>query len=309
MPQPSYIALAQSGELDERVTALRSFYTRCQICPRQCLVDRTAGERGICGCGTEVRIASYGPHHGEEDPIRGVRGSGTIFLSSCNLHCVFCQNSIISDGFSGREYSPHEAAAIMLSLQELGCHNINWVTPTHFVPALVHALKLAAAEGLRLPVVYNTSAYDSLEVIRLLDGIVDIYMPDFKYWAPDRSGRYLNAPDYPEVARAVLREMHRQVGVLDLDEQGIARRGLLVRHLVMPNAGEDTKAILNFIASELSPGTYVNIMAQYHPWGRARDFTEINRFITAGEYEAALSSARDCGLNNLDRRTTRLNVI
>ncbi len=301
MVYPSYIQLLESGELRRRVKELLALYERCAVCPRGCGARRNEGAAGgACHSTATLRISSYGPHHGEEAPISGRRGSGAIFLTSCNLRCVFCQNDEISRAEEGREATMEEAAEIMLALQRLGCHNINWVTPTHYAPTLAGALALAAGRGLRLPVVYNTSAYDSLEVLRLLDGIVDLYMPDFKFWDPGRCQRYFDAPDYPAVARAALLEMRRQVGDLAQDADGIARRGLLVRHLVMPGALEDTRQILEWIARELSPMTYVNLMAQYRPCGEALSFPEIARRPTAAEMAEAYAAAREAGLRRLD---------
>jgi putative pyruvate formate lyase activating enzyme len=263
-------------------------------------VNRHELERGVCRSGDKVRISSYGPHHGEESPIRGHFGSGTIFLTSCNLRCVFCQNFDISHEDRGRIHSNEECADIMIALQEMGCHNINWVTPTHYVPSLIDSLLIAARRGLRIPIVYNSSAFDSLEVIRMLDGIIDIYMPDFKFWDAERSRRYLAAPKYPEIAREVLSEMHRQVGELKFNESGVAVKGLLVRHLVMPGAIDDTRLIMKFIADEISPKTYVNIMNQYRPCGLAGDYPEIDRVTTIREYNNALAAALDAGLTRLD---------
>jgi len=304
MKYPSYLNLLESGELDARVAKLKAFFARCEVCPRGCHIDRTHGETGICRSTDSMRVSSYGPHHGEEDPIRGWNGSGTIFLSSCNLRCHFCQNFEISQIERGKECTPAVVSSIMLALQSAGCHNINWVTPTHFAPSLIEALGIAARDGLHIPIVYNSSAYDSIEVIRLLDGLIDIYMPDFKFWDPEKGKTYLSAPDYPEVARNVIREMHRQVGDLFLSADGIAERGLLVRHLVMPGALEDTRHIVEFIAHEISPQTYVNLMAQYYPQGQAAEYPEINRFVTVGEYKESVKTAQDAGLSRIDRRIT-----
>src|SRR3990170_4730453 len=248
--------------------------------------------------GDTARVSSYFPHLGEEDCLRGWKGSGTIFFSLCNLRCVFCQNYDISQFPQGGEVSPARLAEMMIELQQCGCHNINFVTPEHVVPEILEAMPLAAERGLRLPLVYNTSSYDSLDSLHLLDGIVDIYMPDFKFWDPQLSLRYLKAKDYPEAARQAIREMHRQVGELKMDENGIANRGVLVRHLVMPGGIAGTEAIMRFLAEEVSPNTYVNVMNQYYPAGRVgpHQFVEINRTITPKEYEIALESARRAGL-------------
>jgi putative pyruvate formate lyase activating enzyme len=247
-------------------------------------------------------VSSYFPHRGEEDCLRGWNGSGTIFFSWCNLRCVFCQNFDISQEGLGQETRPEELAAMMLRLQAEGCHNINLVTAEHVVPQILEALPLAVEGGLRLPIVYNTSAYDGMESLRLLDGIVDIYMPDFKFWDPALALTYVRARDYPEVARTTIREMHRQVGDLVIGPEGLARRGLLVRHLVMPGGIAGTREIMRFLAS-LSRDTYVNVMDQYYPAGRvsADRFSEINRCITTREHDDALAAARDAGLRRLDR--------
>ncbi len=302
--EPAYLALYRSGELARRVEEARQLLASCEVCPRNCRINRLANETKICRIGRYARVASAFPHFGEEDPLRGWRGSGTIFFSGCNLRCVFCQNWDISQQPAGPELRPEELAGVMLRLQEVGCHNINWVTPEHVVPQILEALLLAVEEGLRLPIVYNTSAYDSMHTLRLLDGVVDIYMPDFKFWSRERARRYLKAPDYPEVARQVIKEMHRQVGVLKMNEQGLARRGVLLRHLVMPGMLEETRAILTWVARELSPDTYVNVMAQYRPEYQVSDnkYPEINRPLTLDEYREALRIAEEVGLWRLDER-------
>ncbi|BAM01424.1 radical SAM protein [Caldilinea aerophila] len=276
----------------------------CRVCPRDCEVDRLADKTGVCRTGRYARVSSYFPHFGEEDCLRGWRGSGTIFFTWCNLRCVFCQNFDISQEGMGVETPPEQLAAMMLDLQAQGVHNINLVTPEHVVPQVLEALVIAVEEGLRLPIVYNTSAYDSMESLRLLDGIVDIYMPDFKFWSPHLAQRYVKAKDYPEVARRVILEMHRQVGDLVIDEDGLARRGLLLRHLVMPGFLEETKAILRFVAEEISRNTYVNLMDQYYPAGRvdAQHYPELNRRLTRSEYAEAVAYAQELGLTRLDRR-------
>ncbi len=302
--EPAYLALYRSGELARRVEEARQLLASCEVCPRNCHINRLANETKICRIGRYARVASAFPHFGEEDPLRGWRGSGTIFFSGCNLRCVFCQNWDISQQPAGPELRPEELAGVMLRLQEMGCHNINWVTPEHVVPQILEALLIAVEEGLRLPIVYNTSAYDSMHSLRLLDGVVDIYMPDFKFWSRERARRYLKAPDYPEVARQVIKEMHRQVGVLKMNEQGLARRGVLLRHLVMPGMLEETRAILTWVARELSPDTYVNVMAQYRPEYQVSDskYPEINRPLTLDEYREALRIAEEVGLWRLDER-------
>jgi len=294
---PLYISLYEEGKLEERIKNLKEILKNCHLCPRKCGINRLKGERGYCRAGAELMVSSAFAHFGEEPPLVGYYGSGTIFLTHCNLRCVFCQNYDISHLGNGEVISVEQLAAIMLSLQRRGCHNINFVTPTHYVPQIVEALPLAIERGLRLPLVYNCGGYESLEVIKLLDGIFDIYMPDIKFLRPEHSERYCSAPDYPEVVKEVLKEMHRQVGDLLLDERGIAYRGLLIRHLVMPNGVADTEEVMAFIARELSPHSYVNVMAQYRPLYKAYQFPEISRRITADEYRAAVRAAQREGLH------------
>ena len=283
--------------------ALELLQDRCRVCPRRCKVDRLADRPGLCRVGRHAVVASHFPHFGEEDCLRGRRGSGTIFFSGCNLRCVFCQNHDISWQLRGERAGPERLASMMLELQALGCHNVNWVTPEHVVPQILEALPLAVDGGLRLPIVYNTSAYDSADSLAAMDGVVDVYMPDFKLWSSDLARRYLAKRDYPAVARESVREMHRQVGDLVLDGHGMARRGILVRHLVMPGLLAETEAILGFIASELGPGTYVNVMAQYYPAGRTDEFPEIDRHLYRSEFERALEFADALGLRRLDDRS------
>ncbi len=305
--EPAYLALHRTGELRERAKAAVEGLAHCLVCPRNCGVNRLEDETAVCKTGRYARVSSYFPHFGEEDCLRGWRGSGTIFFSWCNLRCVFCQNFDISQVGLGQETPPERLAEMMLELQARGCHNINFVTPEHVVPQVLEALVIAVEGGLRLPLVYNTSAYDSLDSLHLLDGVVDIYMPDFKFWDPKLSLRYLKAKDYPEAARRAIKEMHRQVGVLKFDEHGLAKRGVLVRHLVMPGFLEETRAIMRFLAEELSPDTYVNVMAQYYPAGKvnAEKYSEINRRLTADEYLEALKIAQEVGLWRLDERRPR----
>jgi putative pyruvate formate lyase activating enzyme len=302
--EPAYLSLYRSGELARRAEAALERLRHCLVCPRNCGVDRMADKTAACHTGRHAMVGSYFPHRGEEDCLRGWRGSGTIFFSLCNLRCVFCQNWEISQAGEGQQVPPGRLAEMMLELQARGCHNINFVTPEHVVPQILEALPLAVEGGLRLPIVYNTSAYDSLDSLSLMDGVVDIYMPDFKFWDPVLSLRYLKARDYPEAARRVIREMHRQVGDLRFSEDGLAKRGLLVRHLVMPGRIAGTAAILGFLAGEVSPDTYVNVMAQYYPAGRVEresQFAEIDRRITSEEYREAVETA--CGLGlRLDQR-------
>ncbi len=274
----------------------------CQLCPRRCGINRLAGEKGKCRTAGQAMVSSYGPHFGEEAPLVGRHGSGTIFFAFCNLRCVFCQNYTISQLGEGSPVSPKELARMMLSLQAKGCHNINLVSPTHVVPFILEALELAAGEGLNLPLVYNTGGYDSLETLKLLDGVVDIYMPDMKYADARIGERFSGIRDYPEVNRAAVKEMHRQVGDLELDRDGVARRGLLVRHLVLPNRLAGTEAVVRFLAREVSANTYLNIMAQYHPCYQAFDLPELARPITHREFAEAIEMAHRYGLHRLDER-------
>ena len=298
------MGLYQSGELARRVEQALAELENCRICPWDCEINRRKDEKKVCRTGRYARVSSYFPHFGEEDCLRGWGGSGTIFFAWCNLRCVFCQNFDISQQEAGMEVTPQRLAEMMMELQKRGCHNINWVTPEHVVPQILEALPIAIENGLRLPIVYNTSAFDSLESLRLMEGIVDIYMPDFKYWSAEKSKRYLKTPKYPEAARAAIREMHRQVGDLTFDHYGLAQRGLLVRHLVMPGELDETREIMRFLATEISPHTYVNIMGQYHPAGKvdARHYSEINRRITRRELTEAYNLARKAGLHRFDER-------
>ncbi len=305
--QPAYLGLGPAV-IAERAAEAVAALASCQVCPRNCRVDRLHDRTAVCRSGRLARVASYFPHFGEEDCLRGWNGSGTIFFAWCNLRCVFCQNFEVSQEGEGQPVTPERLAAMMLELQARGCHNINFVTPEHVVPQILEALPLAIRGGLRLPLVYNTSAYDSLDSLRWLDGVVDIYMPDFKLWDRATAKRYLKAPDYPDAARAAIAEMHRQVGPLVLDEHGLAKRGLLVRHLVMPGLLEETRAILNWLARELSTDTYVNVMAQYYPAGvvSAEKYPEINRRLSPDEFGEAVRLAREAGLWRLDERRPRL---
>lgn len=302
--EPAYLALHRSGELARRVEQGVQSLADCRSCPRDCGVNRLEDECGVCKVGRLASVASYFPHPGEENCLRGSRGSGTIFFSHCNLHCVFCQNASISSAGEGVPTASEGLAAMMLELQALGCHNINFVTPEHVVPQMLEGVLIAVEAGLRLPIVYNTSAYDSLETLQLLDGIVDIYMPDFKIWDDRLALKYLKAKDYPAVARQALKEMHRQVGDLSFDERGLAKRGVLVRHLIMPDDIAGTADVMRFLAGEVSPDTFVNIMAQYHPAGKVNreKYVEINRRITSAEYRAALRAAREAGIWRFDER-------
>jgi putative pyruvate formate lyase activating enzyme len=295
---PSYTHLYRTGELQRRLAALERLMSPCTLCPRDCRVHRRSGELGLCNAGDQLRVAAAFPHFGEEPPLSGQGGSGAIFISWCNLLCQFCQSWEINHRGEGVPVSARELAEIMLDLQGQGCHNINFVTPTHYAPQLIAALPLAIEQGFRLPLVYNCGGYESLEVVQLLDGIVDIYLPDIKFLDSSASDRYLDgAVDYPEVVRTILKEMHRQVGDLMLDEHGIAQRGLIVRHLVMPGLTQDSQAILRFIADELSPQTYVNIMDQYRPCFQAGRSPEIARRTTPAEHRAVVEMARERGLH------------
>ncbi len=302
--EPAYLALYRSGELEARVQQAIASLEDCHVCPRDCGVDRLADKTAVCKSGRYARVSSHFPHFGEEDCLRGWNGSGTIFFSWCNLRCVFCQNFDVSQEGQGVVTPPERLAQMMLNLQANGCHNINFVTPEHVVPQVLEALLIAIERGLALPLVYNTSAYDSLDSLHFLDGVVDIYMPDFKFWNARLSLKYLKAKDYPEKARQALTEMQRQVGPLRLDKKGLAKRGVLVRHLVMPGHQAETKAIMNFLANDLSPDTYVNIMAQYYPAGKVSDqkYSEINRHLTHEEQRQAYAAAREAGLWRFDER-------
>ena len=301
MEYPAYLHAASAGALAAKAEAAREVLRACRLCPRACRADRFAGpRRGYCQIGRLAHVASWGPHHGEEACLSGRRGSGTIFFSRCNLGCVFCQNSDISQASPGNEVEAEALAAIMLDLQDRGCHNINLVTPSHVVPQIIEAVGIAAAKGLRLPLVYNTGGYDSLASLALLDGLVDIYMPDFKAWNPNLANRLLSARNYPGAARRAIREMHRQVGPLEVDRDGIARRGVLVRHLVMPGLIEDSRAIFEFLARDVSPDTYVNILAQYHPAHRSSLYPAVDRPVLMGEVQAARDAAAAAGLHRFD---------
>jgi putative pyruvate formate lyase activating enzyme len=299
----AYVHLLQSGVLARRVESAWGHLENCDLCAWYCHVNRRAGIEGaVCRTGERAIIASWGPHHGEEDVLRGGRGSGTIFFGWCNLRCVYCQNWDLSQKGQGREVEPSAIADIMLTLQEEGCHNINFVSPSHAVAQIIAAVEIAARKGLRLPLVYNTGGYDSIEALRLLDGIVDIYMPDMKYGESSHAHKYSKVRDYVTANRRAVQEMHRQVGDLVIDQHGIAQRGLLVRHLVLPDDIAGTEAVLEFLAKEVSPNTYVNLMDQYRPCYRADEYPELDRPVTHSEYEAALAAARRHGITRLDHR-------
>jgi len=293
--------LHRSGELERRVEAAYEQLHACNFCGRECGVDRYE-QPGDCRTGTRAVVASYGPHHGEERPLRGYRGSGTIFFAWCNLNCQFCQNYEISQLGHGDEVEPEDIAAMLLTLQNRGCHTINPVSPTHIVAPILAALLIAAEAGLRLPLVWNTGGYDSLAALALLDGVVDIYMPDIKYAAEETARRYSKVRDYPAINQAGVKEMHRQVGDLTLDRDGIALRGLLVRHLVLPGGLAGTDEIARFLAEEVSRDTYINVMDQYRPCYKASGLPPLDRRLTDAEYERALRQARDAGLHRFDER-------
>jgi putative pyruvate formate lyase activating enzyme len=300
----AYVELKERGELKSRVELARKRLASCEVCPHRCHVNRLGGELGNCGTGSRAVVSSCGPHFGEESPLVGSHGSGTIFFTNCNLKCVFCQNYSISQLGEGRQVSGQELSEMMLALQRRGCHNINFVSPTHVVPQILEALALAVDRGLSVPLVYNSGGYDSLEMLRLLDGVVDIYMPDMKYSDGEVGRKYSGASDYPEVNRRAVKEMHRQVGDLQVDAQGIASRGLLVRHLVLPNELAGTEEITRFLAAEISVNTYLNVMEQYHPCHKASSFPELSRRIDGEEFSEAVGCARKAGLQRLDRVST-----
>jgi len=297
----AYQQAFHSGVLADRKNIAYEHLRTCTLCPRQCKVDRLAGETGFCKTGEMARIASFCPHFGEEAPLVGANGSGTIFFTHCNLRCIFCQNFDISHEGAGQSVTPAQLAATMLHLQQTGCHNINLVTPSHVVPQILAALEIAAADGLHVPLVYNSSGYDFVTTLKLLDGIVDIYMPDFKFWDSEVARKACEAPDYPEIARLALLEMHRQVGNLECDADGIATRGLLIRHLVMPQGLAGTERIMKFIADQISVDSYVNIMSQYRPCGRAEEYAELAEYPDRADFNEAHKAARKAGLHRLDR--------
>ena len=301
---PAYLSLLSSGELQRRVRIAYSLLRECRLCGHRCSVDRFE-KHGVCRTGVRALVTSFGPHYGEEDPLRGYRGSGTVFFAWCNLECQFCQNHDISQRGEGQETEPEQLAEMMLSLQVRGCHNVNLVSPTHVVPQILAALLIAAEAGLRLPLVYNTGGFDSPEALNLLENVVDIYMPDMKYAATEPARQYSRAPRYPHVNQAAVTEMHRQVGDLTLDQNGIARRGLLVRHLVLPGGLAGSDEIARFLATEISRDTYINMMDQYRPCYRAGEFPPLDRPLTRLEYAQALKDARAAGLHRFDRRERR----
>ncbi len=294
---PVYLETYESGVLDERIDKLEAILNECKLCPRECGVNRNKGEKGYCKSDKHLMVSSVQPHFGEEDVLVGSNGSGTIFLTNCNLRCIYCQNYDISHLGYGQRMTEEELALSMLGLQKRGCHNINFVTPTHFTPQIVKAVKIAIEKGLRIPIVYNCGGYEAKSTIELLEGIVDIYMPDIKYSDAENAKRYSNAPDYFDRCKEAVKEMHRQVGDLKVDESGIAYRGLLIRHLVLPNGIAGSAEVLKFVATEISKEAYVNIMMQYRPMYKAYEYKELNRGIKMSEYREAIDIAREWGLH------------
>jgi putative pyruvate formate lyase activating enzyme len=297
----AYLELYHNGKLAERVEAARTLLKNCQVCPRHCGINRLAEETGECNTGKLAAVSSYGPHFGEEAPLVGKYGSGTIFFTNCNLKCLFCQNYNISQLGDGTEVTDEELARMMLALQARGCHNINFVSPTHVVPQILKGLEIAINLGLRLPLVYNSGGYDSAETLEILDGIIDIYMPDMKYSDEKIAEELSGIQRYPSINRAALKEMHRQVGDLKVDEDGIATRGLLIRHMVLPHGLAGTKEIMEFIAEDISLSSYVNVMAQYHPCYKAFQIPQLARPLPKQEFIEAIELAKRAGLNRLDR--------
>jgi putative pyruvate formate lyase activating enzyme len=308
--EPAYMELHRDGELWRRSFEATRALESCVVCPRDCEVDRMRDETAVCKSGRFATVSSYFPHFGEEDCLRGWKGSGTIFFSMCNLRCVFCQNHDISHVPNGTETRPMILAKIMLDLQTRGCHNINFVTPEHVVPQIIEALPHAVEMGLKVPLVYNTGAYDSLESLKSMEGVVDIYMPDLKFLDSELSKKYLKAEDYPQAAKEGIKEMFSQVGDLRFDEDGLAKRGVLVRHLVMPGLLNETQKAMQFLVNEVSSHTYVNIMDQYRPSGKVTNnrYNEINRPISKEEYRLAIQFAKETGLYRIDERNPSIQI-
>jgi putative pyruvate formate lyase activating enzyme len=303
--KPAYLNLLDAEELANRVSKAYDHLSICDVCAWECPVDRRAGKIGVCRTGEIARVSSYGPHMGEEDPLRGWRGSGTIFFTRCNLRCQYCQNHDISQTDSGDEVSPEQIARMMLELQTLGCHNINFVSPSHVVPQILAAVLIAIQAGLKIPLVYNTGGYDSMSMLILLDGVIDIYMPDMKYSDADTARKYSKIRNYPQVNQTAVKEMHRQVGDLQIDEKGVAQRGLLVRHLVLPDGIAGTEETIRFLRDEISVNTYLNLMNQYRPSYKAHLYPELNRRLTNQEYQSAVEAAMSAGLHRLDQRKSK----
>ena len=304
MKYPSYLSLLESGELDRRIKLLYGLMDPCRLCPRECRVNRLSGKKGFCKISGKPMVSSYFPHFGEEKPLVGVFGSGTIFFTYCNMACVYCQNWEVSHLGEGYEVSVEDISNFMLTLQRLGCHNINLVTPTHQIPFIVEAIKVAAEKGLRLPIVYNCGGYESLETLRILDGIIDIYMPDIKYMDDEVALRFSGVKGYSSVVKEAVKEMYRQVGDLII-EKGIAKRGLIVRHLVLPGDLSQTEKVISFIVKEISPNTYFNLMDQYRPCGNAWKYPPLNRMITNEEWNKALELVSKYGVKRLDSKRSR----
>jgi len=297
---PSYLELEEKGILSQRIEKLYSIYENCYLCPRNCRVDRTKGETGKCKATSKVKVSSAFPHFGEERPLVGKRGSGTIFFSNCGLRCVYCQNYEISIEGEGVEISDERLAAMMMTLQRMGCHNINLVTPSHYVPNIVCALQKAIRKGLHIPLVYNCAPYETPETLQLLDGIIDIYLPDCKFMDPEHAAKYSGQTyNYPYYAKIALKEMQRQVGILQVGGRGIAVRGLMIRHLILPNNIAGTDKFIKFVAENFPKNTYLNLMAQYRPEYKAFDYPELSRRLKRSEYREALGLARKYGLSRL----------
>ncbi len=298
---PGYLKLLSSGELEERVTASYPHLSICDVCALNCPVDRLSGKLGACRTGKAAWVSNFAPHHGEEDVLRGWRGSGTIFFSRCNLKCQYCQNYDISQTDSGVQVQPEDMADMMLDLQAQGCHNINFVSPSHVVPQILESVFVAAKAGLRIPLVYNTGGYDSMAMLKLLDGVIDIYMPDMKYGDSMVAKKFSKIPNYSQVNQIAVTEMHRQVGDLQVDNDGLAYRGLLVRHLVLPNNMAGSEQIIDFLSRHISKNTYINVMSQYRPSYKAHQYPDVNRPITSLEYKQTLQLVIQAGLHRLDR--------
>jgi len=302
---PAYLNLLETDQLADRVREAYVHLSICDVCPWECQVDRKMGKLGVCRTGVLAKISSYGPHFGEETPLSGTRGSGTIFFTRCNMRCQYCQNHDISQTDHGDEVEPEIIASMMLDLQKRGCHNINFVSPSHVIPQILASVLVAARAGLNIPLVYNTGGYDSIPMLKLLDGVFDIYMPDMKYSDADIAHRYSRIHNYPQINRRAVKEMHRQVGDLEVDNDGIARRGLIIRHLVLPNNLAGSDEIITYLSEEISPQTYLNIMDQYHPAYHADRYPELDRRISSREYQSVVDAAISAGMTNLDQRSPK----
>lgn len=307
--EPAYIKTYHKGLFADKIKRAYARISPCELCPRKCNVDRLSDQKGICKTGIKAVVSSFNPHFGEEQPLVGSKGSGTIFFTHCNLLCNFCQNYDISHLGHGEEISNEQLAGIMLHLQHSGCHNINFVTPSHVVPQILSATEAAIKDGLSVPLVYNTGGYDRVETLEILDGVVDIYMPDFKFWDPMIAKATCDAEEYPQAARKGLIEMHRQVGDLVTDKSGIAQRGILLRHLVLPSGLAGTRQIMKFIADKISLNTYVNIMPQYRPCGKADEIKDLSVYLSQKDYKSALAAAREEGIERLDSRRRKFMIL